>query len=253
MPNRKFVILEYSFKNTGTQTLFNLSAGLFADWDLINAGMNGFSNEASAHAGYIHTLPIDSLYCGIRVLNVQESYFQAIDNVPGGNGGLNLFDGYSSFEKNFSLRNNRLNTGAGNAGTDVIMTAAGPSFTLDPGAQKTVAFALIAGDDFDDITDQALNAETFYQEQGIPLHQSKVPSFGIHIFPNPASDQLYFMNETAEETFYQIVSVNGTIMENGRYTSQQIIDLNRYPDGIFAVQFIGTHGSKTKLFVVNHP
>ena len=252
-PNRKFVILEYTFENTGAQTLFNLSAGLFADWDLINAGMNGFSNEASEHAGYIHTLPLDSLYCGIRVLNVQESYFQAIDNVPGGNGGLNLYDGYSSSEKNFSLRNNRLNTGAGNAGTDVIMTAAGPAFSLDPGAQKTVAFALIAGDNFDDISEQAFNAETFYQEQGIPLVQNTMPSFGISMYPNPASDKLFFKNETIGDTFYQIVSVNGTVIENGRYTSQKNIDLTRYSNGIYAVQFISEHGGATKLFLVNHP
>jgi serine protease len=250
-PNRKFVILEYTVENTGPQTLSNLSAGLFADWDLINAGMNGFSHEASEHAGYIHTLPIDSLYCGIRVLNVEESYFQAIDNVPGGGGGLNLYDGYSSTEKNFSLRNNRLFTGAGDAGTDVIMTAAGPAFSLEPGAQKTIAFALLAGDDIDDINVQAFNAETFYQEQGIALHQNTVHELGILAYPNPAKDQIHFKNETHSETFYQIVSVNGKIMENGRYNTNKTINLTHYPKGIYAVQFINERGSTSKLFVVN--
>jgi hypothetical protein len=252
-PNRKFVILEYTFKNTGAQTLFNLSAGLFADWDLINAGMNDFSNETSVHSGYIHTLPLDSLYCGIRVLNVQESYFQAIDNVPGGNGGLNLYDGFTSSEKNYSLRNNRLNTGAGNAGTDVIMTAAGPAFSIEPGAQKTMAFALLAGDDFFDITNQAVNAETFYQEQGIPLHQNSKLHLGIQLYPNPAAYQLHFKNEIATETFYQIVSANGNVMENGKYNLHKTIDIAQYPNGIYAVQFIGKQGSASKLFVVNHP
>jgi len=133
------------------------------------------------------------------------------------------------------------------------MTAAGPAFSLDPGAQKTVAFALIAGDNFDDITEQAFNAETFYQDQGIPLVLNAMPSFGINMHPNPATDQLFIKNETMGETFYQIVSVNGTVMETGRYTSQKNIDLTRYSNGIYAVQFIGEHGGATKLFVVNHP
>lgn len=188
-PNRNFVVLEYEFENTGNEVLTNLTAGLFADWDLINAGMNGFGHDAGNHAAWVKTLPVDSLYCGIAVLNTNQSSFYAGDNVPGGAGGINFYDGFSTDEKDFALRNNRLNTGAGDAGTDVVVIAAAAPFALDPGAKHRVAFALVAGDSQQHFSEQAVNAQNFYIDQGLPLNTEHVKQ-DIVAFPNPANNLL---------------------------------------------------------------
>jgi hypothetical protein len=232
-PNRNFVVLEYEFENTGAEVLSNLSAGLFADWDLINAGMNGFGHDASNHAAWVKTLPVDSLYCGIAVLNTNQSSFYAGDNVPGGAGGINFYDGFSTDEKDFALRNNRLNTGAGDAGTDVIVIAAATPFTLEPGAKHRVAFALVAGDNQVHFSEQATNAQNFYINQGLPL-QTQNAKQGIVAFPNPTSNVFTIKGIEGNYTV-SIYDTQGRMLKRLRQSNNAILSTSDLENGQYIV------------------
>lgn len=232
-PNRNFVVLEYEFENLGNEVLSNLTAGLFADWDLINAGMNGFGHDATNHAAWVKTLPVDSLYCGIAVLNTTQSTFYAGDNVPGGAGGINFYDGFSTDEKDFALRNNRLNTGAGDAGTDVIVIAAATPFTLEPGAKHRVAFALVAGDNQVHFSEQAANAQNFYINQGLPL-QTQNAKQGIVVFPNPASDYLSISGLSGDHTV-SIHDTQGRLLKTLQQSNNAILDIANLENGQYIV------------------
>ncbi len=232
-PNRNFVVLEYEFENTGAEVLSNLSAGLFADWDLINAGMNGFGHDASNHAAWVKTLPVDSLYCGIAVLNTNQSSFYAGDNVPGGAGGINFYDGFSTDEKDFALRNNRLNTGAGDAGTDVIVIAAATPFTLEPGAKYRVAFALVAGDNQVHFSEQAANAQNFYINQGLPL-QIQNAKQGIVAFPNPTSNS-FTISGLSGDYMVSIYDTQGRMLKRLRQSNKAILNTLDLENGQYIV------------------
>lgn len=247
-PNRNFVILEYEFENTGAEVLSNLSAGLFADWDLINAGMNGFGHDASSHTAWVNTLPVDSLYCGITALNTTQSTFYAGDNVPGGAGGINFYDGFSTDEKDFALRNNRLNTGAGDAGTDVVMIAAAEPFTLEPGTKHRVAFALVAGDSQQHFSEQAVNAQNFYIDQGLPLNTQHVKQ-DIVVFPNPANNLLTISGLSGNYTV-SIHDTQGRLLKSLHQSNNAILDIANLENGQYVVSVMKGQSVQTFLLCV---
>ena len=246
-PNRNFVVLEYEFENLGNEVLGNLSAGLFADWDLINAGMNGFGTDAGNHAAWVKTLPVDSLYCGIAVLNTTQSTFYAGDNVPGGAGGINFYDGFSTDEKDFALRNNRLNTGAGDAGTDVLMIAAAEPFTLEPGTKHRVAFALLAGDNQEHFSEQAGFAQDFYLNQGLPLQTQDVKQ-SIVVFPNPASDYLTISGLSGDYTV-SIFDTQGRKLKSLHQSNNAMLNIANLENGQYIISVV--RGQSTQTFFVS--
>jgi hypothetical protein len=227
--------------------LGNLSAGLFADWDLINAGMNGFGTDAGNHSAWVKTLPVDSLYCGIAVLNTAQSTFYAGDNVPGGAGGINFYDGFSTDEKDFALRNNRLNTGAGEAGTDVLMIAAAEPFTLEPGAKHRAAFALVAGDNQQHFSEQAAFAQDFYLNQGLPLQTQDVKQ-SIVVFPNPASDYLTISGLSGDYTV-SIFDTQGRKLKTLHQSNNAMLNIANLENGQYIISVV--RGQSTQTFLVS--
>jgi len=88
--NQNFIMLEYSITNSGTSTLNDLYAGLFTDWDLVDATRNNAAFNSSLKTGYVYTVPQDSIYTGVRILGNMPAVFHAVDNVPGGGGGIDM-------------------------------------------------------------------------------------------------------------------------------------------------------------------
>jgi hypothetical protein len=231
--NRKFVILEYELINTTSQTFNNVVAGIFADWDLISAGQNGCGYDPITRIGFVNTLP-DTLIGGVQLLNFENANFYAIDNVPGGNGGYNLYDGFTNAEKNQVMRNIRLNTGAGTNGTDVIITLASPTFNLAPSDTQTVAFALISGNSLEEIQATGNTAESFYQNQGVPLvlKNNKTPKPSV--FPNPSQDQFQIQGLlTNEQIYFRLINSSGLEISSGWINPTDAISTKNCSSGIY--------------------
>lgn len=251
--NRKFVILEYSIVNTGLEPYNGMVAGIFADWDLINAGQNSCGYDPTSKVGYVNTLP-DSLFGGVQLLNFSSANFYAVDNVPGGNGGINLYDGFSSSEKNQIMRTVRLTSGAGSNGTDVIMVLASPAFDLASADTQTVAFALLAGNSVSEMIEIAEDAEDFYLNQGIPLSTQNNTSVKPTLFPNPTNDLVYISGlNNDDKVFYRLINSSGMEMSSGHTSSTNPISTKDFLSGIYTLTILEKNRISHQPLLIIHP
>ncbi|MCE3279438.1 MAG: Subtilisin-like serine protease [Bacteroidetes bacterium] len=190
--NRKYVIVEYVIRNTGTSTLNNLYAGIFADWDIDAAtfGSNRASFDAANKMGYVFYTGAAGKYCGIKLLtNTAGVKHYAIDNVAGGAGGVDLnTGGYQISEKYTTLSTNRSDAGVGGTGVDVCDVVSSGPFVISGGDSVKVAFALIAGDSLTDLQTSAVNAQVMYDGmQPVTVNEISNNDHRILIYPNPAA------------------------------------------------------------------
>lgn len=248
-PNRSFVIMEYRIVGNSGAAISNAYAGLFTDWDVINAGANNVGFDAATRTSYIHTVPNDSVYTGVSVLSNQDLRFYAIDNVSGGAGGVNIYDGFSESEKYTTLSTNRLSTTAGAAGTDVIcVTSAGP-FTISENDTVTVAFALLAGRSQEEILLAAQHAYDFYLQGGLALGKHSANSDWI-VYPNPTSDVISVLRSDAtSDDCIEVFDMQGRrLLRQSCVANPSLVSLEALPAGAYKIVLqSGTHIRKQTI------
>lgn len=154
---RKFIILEYTIKNTSGGDITNLNYGLFADWDI-----NVYSNNIAVYDSVIRTgyaYEPSGNYAGVHVLSDSTIQHYAFDN-NGGNGSINQYDGFSSVEQYTSISNGNLRDSAGVS--DVSQTVGVGGISILNGDSIRIAFAIVAGTSYEELKNQSLEADTIY-------------------------------------------------------------------------------------------
>jgi subtilisin family serine protease len=187
--HRKYVIVEYIITNTGTSTLSNLYAGIFTDWDIMDYSKNRGDEVPSLKMGYNFSTEANGLYAAVKVLTPGPFMHYAIDNISGGGGGIDITDNFTTAEKYQALSTNRPQAGQSGQGNDVCdVTGTGP-FAVAPGDSVKVAFAILAGDDLQDLTNSAINAQLQYDiVLGVESNPSALTNLAV--YPNPANEFL---------------------------------------------------------------
>lgn len=157
-PDLDFVILEYIFTNTSGSVITNLRAGMYMDWDVSTWSQNKSDYNPFEEVGYIY-YPTGNIYRGVGVLNPEglinhRPYLVGTEvsgsNFNEGQKSLGLFDD-SRLSWTSTL-------------TDLShITATGP-FTLAPGETDTAAFAIVAGNTWDDFIGAAVRARQVYAD-----------------------------------------------------------------------------------------
>jgi PKD repeat protein len=162
-PYDKAVVFEYQITNASGADMPQLYAGLFADWDLhgliVNKviGDEAYGDQAAWDAarklGYVFNPVAGIPHAGIQLLTIQTPGYYAFDDVSG----INTYNGFTPAEKYLSL------TAAGPnakwqthpAGGDAAHALGAPLGGLANGETRTIAFALVAGDNLADLRAQA--------------------------------------------------------------------------------------------------
>ncbi len=214
--NRKYVIVEYVMKNTGSTTLSNLYAGIFADWDIdaTSASMNKSNYDAATKMGYVYSTQAGGKYAGIKLLtSTAAPLCYNVDNIAGGAGGVDIADAtdyYSTADKYTTMSTNRYVAGAADAdGEDVVEVMSSGPFTISAGDSAKVAFALIAGDDLTDIKKSADSAQAHYTPPVVTrISEIAGAELTALVFPNPANTDLNFVVKTTKSENVEIVLVN---------------------------------------------
>lgn len=239
-PYSKFVIWEYAIENTHTaDTLKNLYAGIFADWDVDDGtyAQNRSAYDAPTKTGYTYYTGTSGKYAGIKLLTGNAlPHFYALDNINAGNGGVDITNGFTTKEKYQCLSQQRLSAGTGGSGNDVSNTMSAGPIMLVPGQSITVAFALLAGDSLQDLMNSASQAQMIYD--GVPTAVMPASqNSGISIYPNPVHDLVYIDTGSNERFELKITDLNGKFLKssslNGPHTGLDISDL---PEGLYIVK-----------------
>ncbi len=230
----KYVMVEYSIKNTGTTTLNNVWAGVFADWDIQDYSLNKGGQNPALKMGYVYNTTATGLWAGIKVLTPTPFNHYAIDNIAG-LGGVNMTDGYDTNEKYTTLSTARATSGGTGTGNDVISAVSTGPFTLTAGDSITVAFALIAGDDLDDINTSAGNAQIKYDNL-TSVEITATSQLPVSVYPNPSSNSVVINN--AQGRSIEISDVTGRIvlvMEKSNDISRTV-NISTLTSGTYFIQ-----------------
>jgi len=135
--------------------------------------------------------------------------------------------------------------------TDVVATsdggyvAVGESAYIDPETEEDMPWikAIIIKLDKDGLLDTS-SVSTIQLDE---VSQTR-------IFPNPATDYLYLVNESKSSLQVSILSMDGRVMDafsSPDHTHTQVIDLARYAAGSYVIQVVDVAGRrKTHKFVV---
>lgn len=259
----KFVIVEYNIKNTSTATINNLYAGLFADWDIQNYNLNKADADAALKLGYAYNTSAGGLYAGVKVLTNTPFNAYGIDNIAGGNGGIDMTNGGASdAEKYLSmLYTNKPTAGVG-SGNDVMDVVSSGPFSVAVNDSVIVAFAILAGDDLTDLQNSATAAQVKYDGlttvKGFNNSSSEI-SLGQNV-PNPANGttNISFTLPANANAELSIISVTGQEvmkvtkgqMNAGKYNYQ--INTREMENGIYFYQLrVGDKTITKKMTVMN--
>lgn len=187
-PFRKFVIVQYNIKNTGTSSLSNLFAGIFCDWDVQTYANNKAATDNALSMGYTWCTDPSGKYAGVKLLTPTPFLNYSIDNLAGGGGGVDIATDYTTSEKYTTLSTNRALAGGTGTGNDVCsVTSTGP-FAIASNDSVMVAFAILAGDDLADLQNSAAQAQIKYDEATAIKNTDALYDFMLFApFPNPAN------------------------------------------------------------------
>jgi serine protease len=255
VPNTQFVIWEYIITNVhATDTIKNMFAGIFADWDIDGGtfGQNRSAFDVSTKMGYSYYTAANGKYAGIKLLtNLALPNFYAIDNVSGGNGGLDISNGFDTKEKYLSLSTQRLAAGVSGTGADISNVMSSGPLKVDPGQSVTIAFALIGADSLQNLISAANQAQIKYNNITTGLNESTSSNYGWQVFPNPAKNSITVFQTEPTFNKYEIYTLNGKLISESKINSTlQKIDLSSYSEGMYIVKLIGTQAVEFKKIVV---
>ncbi|HTN19818.1 MAG TPA: S8 family serine peptidase [Pelobium sp.] len=215
-PDDKYVIIEYEVTNISKAPLNNVYIGLFTDWDVDESSKNLLRYDEEKYLSYVYASTPLSPYAGIKQLttNVSPLFYPLSYQL----GTDLLYDSnFSTAEKYTTLSSGTKATELGSGdGLDVMCVIGNGPYAIAPNKTVKIAFALIVGDNLEDIQNSALAASAKYTETPVAVDSSFTLSQN---YPNPSK------NET---------SVNINIPEDG-FTSLEVFDyLGRKVRNVFA-------------------
>ncbi len=229
--NSDFVIIEYVLKNDGLEELNNYYAGLFADFDLVMPAQNKASYDEQTRMMFTEYTGQQTLYAGMMLLSLQHENHYALEQIEGGDGFIDLTNGFINSEKFYMLSNSRDEAGIAGTGTDVVTCVSAGPITIAPGDSVSVVFALLASESIYTMKLAALQARNMYDSL---MNPALVDNYHIkppELFPNPANNyvivQHNFSDETCEFDLYDLLGrkiLTGLISENPAVVELQTIE-----------------------------
>ncbi|WP_266206296.1 S8 family serine peptidase [Pontibacter kalidii] len=164
-PDQDYVILEYQLTNRSAEAIPYLHAGLFADWDIGNYTENKAGWNEELQLGYAYHAYSPLPYAGIKLLTPEKNpIYHAIDNIGSNDSTVTVDDGFTAAEKYkiISKGVSRKQAG-GKYGNSISHILGATALDLAPGQTKTIAFAILAGDDLEALQQHAHAAQQKYK------------------------------------------------------------------------------------------
>ncbi|MBN2290373.1 MAG: T9SS type A sorting domain-containing protein, partial [Candidatus Glassbacteria bacterium] len=160
-PNDDFVILEYRVLNPHPATLKNLYIGLYADWDIPDSlpSRNAVGYDQTLSLGFIYN-PVEPQfgYGGLALVSDHDvSGHRAVRN------SRYIHQGYSD-NVAFGFMSGGLVRAVADSLDDWSEILASGPHTIAPGDSVTVAWAVLVGDDREDLIANALAAGAAYRQ-----------------------------------------------------------------------------------------
>jgi len=247
--NKDFIIVDYQIINESIYDIEDFYFGLFTDWDLVESGINSAILDENNKFMYCKSDNAQTMYAGIKLLNNHDVNNYALPQVSGGDGTIDITDGFPDIEKFYMISNS--NDGFTENSTDiVIFTGAGP---VDIASKDTVTigFALIACESIYNINIALNNCLDIYNQI---LHPQLIESenlSNIRIFPNPATEMIIITSEveSGKPSSIEILNELGEKVYCDSFHGQSLINIENYKSGMYFIKLIGENNIYYSKFI----
>jgi hypothetical protein len=247
--NKDFIIVDYKIINESIYDINDFYFGLFTDWDLVESGINSAILDENNKFMYCKSDNAQTMYAGIKLLSNQDVNYYALPQVSGGDGTIDITDGFPDIEKFYMISNS--NNGYSENSTDIVIyTGAGP-FDIDSNDTITVGFAIIACESIFNIDNALINSREIYNQVLHPQNIEIANSSEIRIFPNPATDLIIISSELVSgETFkLEVYNELGEKIYFDNFLEQCVINIENYNSGLYLLKIIGENDIYVSRFV----
>ncbi|MXV51153.1 S8 family serine peptidase [Pedobacter sp. HMF7647] len=217
-PDDKYVIAEYEVFNQGNTDLNGFYLGLFTDWDINTGSDNVTRFDAGNNMAYTLSKVSSEPYAGVKLLSTgfaSPVYYPMSYQLSGD---LLADDNFTRQEKFQTLSSGIKSTGIGDnitSGLDVMhVTGYGP-VGIPANQSVKFAFALIGGDNLNDLQKSAAAAQNRYNTIAPEIPVSPITSL-FQNFPNPAntSTTIQFSIPQSGNVSLQLFNTSGQLVKN---------------------------------------
>lgn len=188
--DENYIILRTALNNSTQQTINNLYAGFFIDWDIpeTDYANNTVRFDATDNFAYAYNVNTPNVFVGTALLSHNNYGFYPIKN-DANEGDVRLFDnnGFTDIEKFITLSSGVRNL-APFVG-DISYVASGGPFTINSGQTQSIAFAIAAASTLDELRNAIKRSRLKYQSipTGINENKEEIPAEVVlyQNYPNP--------------------------------------------------------------------
>jgi serine protease len=243
-PDDKYIIAEYEIRNKNSTALNGVYAGLFTDWDIDESGRDITRYDGVNRMGYVYGKTAGSKYAGVKLLNsiAPPAYYPLSYEVVGDP--LETGGGFTLAEKFLTLSSGIESPGLGTSpanGYDVMFVMGSGPYDIPANGSVKVAFAIIGGDNLQDLQTSAAAAENKYSSLSDTTQTPLDKVVLKQNFPNPASENTSIEFGVPKETITSIVLYNAAgrrvkdlLKENLRVGSYRLdVDLSDLKSGVY--------------------
>ncbi|MBO7481925.1 MAG: S8 family peptidase [Bacteroidales bacterium] len=244
--DENYIIAEYSIVNKGFEPVNDYYFGLFADWDLYEPVENRSYFDNGRNFMYCTYEGNDLLYAGMKVLNSRSPINYSLPNKTGGDGVIDISDGFSDLEKYYMISNSSVSGALG----DIVQYTGSDAMTIGVGDTVMVSIALFAANSYTAMTDAVDGAVAKYSY----LHGVPAPGFvelasqsePLMLYPNPVSNVLEIRG--IEGIFeLKVYDSMGRCVFSGENVSR--IDVSSYSAGVYTISISDANGTRNAKFV----
>lgn len=238
-----YIIADYSLVNKGLENIENYYFGLFADWDLYEPAENMTVYDEAGKFLYCRYQGALSLYAGLKLLSTQHAIDYSMPNRAGGDGAIDISDGFSDLEKFYMISNRSVS----DAVYDMVQYSGAGPFDIAAGDTVVVGLALFAATSYDEMCDAVNAAREKYsyihgeEEDGLVEYSSS----SISVFPNPATDKLRILGAD-DDASVLIYNSLGECVYRGTQTE---IAIESYKPGMYFVEVVAGENVRSINFI----
>ncbi len=247
-----YMILRYKVANRSSADIENMFAGLWVDWDIgSDATQNSMDFDENRNMGFVRSDRESDPVVAIRVLNQADSlvtsYAADAQSELSSDAFANLLTREAKWNVLSGVRQRRYLSTA-----DIIQIASVGPIQIAAGETVTIPFALVVGDNVEDLRINADRALAKYQG-GIPISAERTAPIpdGItigEVFPNPITNQATFPYKLSHNNAHIEVEVYDLLgrkllhlLSARKQAGEHILTWNTHqmslPSGMYAVRW----------------
>lgn len=248
-----FIIVNYSIINNTDSILSNFNFGLFSDWDIDNYNLNSANFYSDNNLSYIFSTKPDGLYTGFQLLSDLSCNNYSFDNIPGGEGGIDISNGFTTSEKYLALTSNRQIAGLGQGNDVSSMLSCGP-YTINAQDTLFVSYAIHSAKNLEDLINNSNQAQVLYDS--LFAKASSISTLNSNqnysIYPNPTSNTISISGDfNNTENIISIYSTTGqlilTVKQN--LNNNNTINVSSFKSGVYIVKIQSIIKEETLYFI----